>query len=94
MATALTPSSQIALRAAVSVFCGGKWNVDISDALAYVRGTYPIMGKMVESRDISQQLRKLRFVRDHDAGPTAWKHSNRDHPRWGKSAADVRGESL
>jgi hypothetical protein len=90
MATALTPSSQIALRATVSLFCFSKWDVDIEDVLRDVRYRLPIMGLVVERSDISRALRAAKFVRDHDAGRNAWKHRDRDHPRWGKAAAEDR----
>lgn len=90
MASNLDPSSQLALRASISVFTGGKWEVSAEDALAHVRASYPIMGRIVERTDISRALRKSKFVRDHDAGRDAWKHQDRDHPHWGKAATAAR----
>ncbi|MGE4321752.1 MAG: hypothetical protein AB7E60_01830 [Sphingobium sp.] len=90
MATALSPSSQIALRAAVSVFCSGKWDVDAADVLSHIRGSFPIMGQVVERADISRALRSEKFIRDHDAGRNGWKHRDRDHPRWGRGASEAR----
>lgn len=91
MATILSPSSQIALRAAVSTFCGEKWDVNSVDVLDYVRRKFPIMGPLVERTDISRALRAMRFRRDRAAGPDAWMHEKRDHPRFGRGAADARG---
>lgn len=89
MASALPASSQIALRASVSVFCAGKWDVDAADVLAHVRSRFPIMGAVIVRTDISSALRSIRFCRDHAAGATAWKHCDRDHPRFGKAATDA-----
>ncbi|HKY80854.1 MAG TPA: hypothetical protein VJM09_05210 [Sphingobium sp.] len=86
MASALTASSQIALRAAVSTFCGGKWDVDFDELVAHLRGRLPILGAVMAKRDVSLALRAVKYVRDHDAGRTAWKHQDRDHPRWGRRA--------
>lgn len=94
MATALTPSSQIALRASVAVFCGSKWEVDANAVLTDIRSRYPIIGAVVERGDISRALRATKFVRDPSAGPTAWKSRDRDHPRWGKVASAARALQL
>lgn len=94
MASALDPSSRITLRAAVSVFCSGKWDVSIVDALSHVRKTYPLMGRVVERADISRELQAIRFRRDLAGGKDAWKHEMRDHQLWGRAAADDRGYTM
>lgn len=90
MATALPPSSQIALRACVSVFCAGKWDINIGELLSYVRQRHPIMGPLVERSDIVRALRAHRFRRDHPAGRDAWKFELRDHPFLGRAAIEAR----
>ena len=77
MTSNLTPSSEIALRAALGVAISGKWTTTMDECLKYVRRTYPIMGKVVTAPDIAKQLRKLKFLRDHEAGPGCYRH--RDH---------------
>lgn len=75
-APALSASSQIALRASLSVLTGGRFTVTMDECLTHVRARYPIMGRVVERRDIAQQLRRLGFLRDHAMGGTGYRHKD------------------
>ncbi len=62
---AITPSTEIALRAHLSGAVNGRCHVELSELLVGVRATFPIMGRVVEPTDIARVLRQLRFYRDH-----------------------------
>lgn len=72
----LTPSSQIALRAHLSILTGGRWTITLDECFTSVRATYPLLGRVVERRDIAHELRKLGFRRDRDQVEIAYRHAS------------------
>lgn len=71
---ALTPSAQIALRAHLATILAGRDRITLDQCLNSVRRHYPIMGLLIERRDIALALRTLRWVRDRDQRVVAYRH--------------------
>lgn len=82
MASALTPTCQVVLNDTIRAFAGGKWDVNVDALHAHIVRRYPAIAARMAIADVAQALRKVGFVRDRDIA--AWKHRDRDDPRWGR----------